>query len=150
MNTLRISAIVEFEAYLLMTMKLRVKMSQKEAQLEAKLAQQGLSIDDAQRVHDRVADVLGGEASYFRNMKKLVGADPAATSLEYSSVLWPGFHFKAIASEDGRLESARYWHTKRDLPKVDSPIGLPILEHGCHRVHRAIWSDERRPQVVVV
>ncbi|WP_245830089.1 hypothetical protein [Mycobacterium numidiamassiliense] len=109
-----------------MTMKLRVKMSHKEAELEAKLAEHGLSVDEAQRVHDRLALILGGEASYFQNTKKLMGADPAATSLEYTSVLWPGFYFKAIASEDGPLESARYWHNSRELADVESPIGLPI------------------------
>lgn len=51
--------------------------------------------------------------------------DPSAISLRYSSVLWPGYEFKANA-KDGHLESARYWHYKRELPHVDSPIGLPI------------------------
>ncbi|WP_245836030.1 hypothetical protein [Mycobacterium rhizamassiliense] len=109
-----------------MTMKLRVKMSKEEAELEAKLSEQGLSVDDAQRVHDRVADFLGGEASFFQNTKKLLGADPAASSLEFSSVLWPGFEFKVITNGGGRLESARYWHRSRDVPIVKLPIGLPI------------------------
>lgn len=122
----KVSAVVDFETYLLMTMKLRVKMSHKEAQLEAKLAEQGMSVDDAQRVHDRIAHLLGDEASYFSNMKELMGADQEATWLKYNSVLWPGFEFKATAGADGVLESARYWHTRRDLPTVNSPTELPI------------------------
>ena len=127
MNTAAVTAIVDFEVYLLMTMKLRIRMSHKEAQLEAKLAEHGFSVDDGERLHERVAEALADEASYFGNMKKLLGiADQDATSLEYSSVLWPGFDFNAIASEDGLLESARYWHTRRCSPTADSPIGLPI------------------------
>ncbi|MEE6139954.1 hypothetical protein SKC41_26955 [Mycobacterium sp. 050128] len=126
MDKLRISAITDFEVYVLMTMKLRIKMSHKETQLEAKLNEHGLSVGDAQRVHDRVANELGGATTYFQNMKSLLGVDPSAISLRYSSVLWPGFEFKANATEDGKLESARYCHYKRELPHVDSPIGLPI------------------------
>ncbi|WP_089025313.1 hypothetical protein [Mycobacterium persicum] len=110
-----------------MTMKLRIKMSHKEDQLAAKVADHGLSVDDAERIHERVAEALGDEASYFGNMKKLLGiADQDATSVEYSSILWPGFDFTAIASEDGFLESARYRHKKRNSPTAGSPIGLPI------------------------
>lgn len=53
-------------------------------------------------------------------------ADRDLISLKYSSVLWPGFEFKAIAREDGMLESARYWHTRRNSRSADSPIGLLI------------------------
>ncbi len=121
------AAIVDFEVYLLATMKLRIRMSHKEAQLEAKLAYHGLSVGDAERIHERVAVTLGDEASYFKNMKDALGFhDQDATLLEFRSVLWPEFDFKAVASEDGLLESARYWHTRRDSPVADSPIGLPI------------------------
>jgi hypothetical protein len=126
-NGSSIGATVDFEVYLLMTMKLRIKMSHKELQLEAKLAEQGLSVADAERIHERVARALGDEASYFGNMKKLLGiAEQAATSFEYSSVLWPGFSFNPTAREDGMLESARYRHTRRDSSSVDSPTQLPI------------------------
>lgn len=127
MNRLLLSPLIDFEVYLLMTMKLRIKMSHKEDQLAAKVADRGLSVDDAERIHERVAEALGDEASYFGNMKKLLGiADQDATSVEYSSILWPGFDFTAIASEDGLLESARYRHKKRISLTVGSPIGLPI------------------------
>ena len=127
MNRASVTAIVDFEVYLLMTMKLRIRMSHQEAQLKAKLAEQGFSVDDGERIHERVAEALGDEASYFGNMRKLLGiADQNATSLQHSSVLWPGFDFNAIGSKDGLLESARYWHTGRDSITADSPIGLPI------------------------
>ncbi|MGV7255022.1 hypothetical protein PJI20_01545 [Mycobacterium kansasii] len=124
MDTAGVPSIVEFEVYLLMTTKLR--MVNKDARLlQAKLAEFGLSVSDAESTHKRVGEILGDNDSYFGNMKKLLGiADNGGASLEYSSILWPGFDFKAIAGEDGVLESARYWHTRRDSGNVDSPIGL--------------------------
>ena len=60
-------------------------------------------------------------------MKKLLGvADQDSSSLEYSSVMWPGFDFNAIADDRGLLESARYWHTTRDWLSVESPAELPL------------------------
>jgi hypothetical protein len=128
MNIFPVVTIVDFEVHLLMTMKLRIRMSHQEAQVEAKLAEQNLSIDAADRIHERVAEGLGDdEASYFENMKKMLGiADQDATSVQYKSVLWPGFNFNATASEVGLLESAQYWHTTRDSSRADSPIGVPI------------------------
>lgn len=102
-------------------------MSRKQAQLEAKLAEQGLSIDDAERIHGRIAEALGDEATFFANMKKLLGIlDQGALSLEYGSILWPGFDFKAVSGAGGQLESARYWHKTRGQDRVGSPIELPI------------------------
>ncbi|VBA59736.1 hypothetical protein [Mycobacterium attenuatum] len=125
MNAASVTAIIDFEVYLLMTMKLRMSMANKEAQLEAKLAERGFSIDDGERIHQRVTEVLADEASRFENITKLLGiADQESRSLTYSSILWPGFDFNAIASEDRRLESARYWHTRRDSPSGAFPTEL--------------------------
>ncbi|KZS64626.1 hypothetical protein A4G26_27875 [Mycobacterium kansasii] len=125
MNTSSVSEILDFEVHLLMTMKIR--MVNKNAKLlENKLAEHGLSVADAQRIHERVSEALGDEASRFENMKKLLGlGGQSSKSLEYSSVLWPGFDFTATASEEGVLESARYWHTRSDSSRVDSPTELP-------------------------
>ncbi|ORV71048.1 hypothetical protein [Mycobacterium gastri] len=83
-------------------------------------------MEDAELIHERIARALGDEASRYENMKMLLGvAEQDSAALRYNSVLWPGFDFKAIAGEDGVLESARYWHTRRDSGNVDSPIGLP-------------------------
>jgi hypothetical protein len=118
---------VDFEVHLLMTMKLRIRMSHNEAELEAKLAGFQLSVANAERMHERIADALGDEAVYFANMKNFLEfAEQDATSLKYESVLWPGFTFKASADETGRLESARYWHTGRDSSGANSPLGLAI------------------------
>jgi hypothetical protein len=126
MNSGSAEAILDFEAYLLMTMKLRITMAGKVALLEAKLAEHGLSVDDAAAIHHRVTEALSDEAGRFETTKNLLGiADPASASLEYSSLLWPGFDFKAIADHDGLLESARYRRITSDSPNVDSPSELP-------------------------
>jgi hypothetical protein len=123
MNRASLAGILDYEVYLLMTMKLTI--FNEEAKLETKLSEFGLSFSDAERVYERVAETLGDEASHFENMKKLLGIDRDAPSVKYSSVLWPEFDFNAIAGKDGLLESAGYRHTRRDAPGVDSPIGLP-------------------------
>jgi hypothetical protein len=127
MNRALNRAIIDFEIYLLMTMQLRMRMSHKEAHLEAKLAENGFSVDDAARVHARIAEALGEEAVAFESLKNLLDiADPDSVSLEYSSVFWPGFEFKAVAGKDGLLDAARYWHTRHDSYDIDSPTELPI------------------------
>lgn len=126
MNMSPTSKVVNFEVYLLMTMKIRMG-SEKEAKLlQAKLGEYGLSLPDAERIYETVAKALDGEASRFENMKKLLGiTDTACATVGYTSILWPDFDFKATADKDGRLESARYWHARGHFPNVDSPAELP-------------------------
>lgn len=70
MNVSSYPVIIDFDVYLLMTMRLRMSMANKEAQLEAKLAEHGLSLEDAELIHERIARALGDEASRYENMKK--------------------------------------------------------------------------------
>lgn len=127
-NTALVPAVIDFEVYLLMTMKLRISMSHKESQLEARLAERWLSLGDAERIHEQVAEALGAEASRFENLKNLLGIpDNDARSLKYRSVLWPEFDFTAIAGEVGRLESARYRRAEAiklaSVPPLSCPSG---------------------------
>jgi hypothetical protein len=81
-------------------MKLRISMSRKEAELQAKLAEHGFSMASAKSIHERVAGALDDEAASFENLKNFLGiADQNSTTLKYSSVLWPGFDFGATAGE---------------------------------------------------
>lgn len=106
MNSGPVSATLDFEVYVLMTMKLTITMSRREAQLQVKLAQRGLSVGDAERIHGQVAEALGDESCYFSNMTSLLDLrDQAATSRQFRSVMWPGFDFTATAGDDGRLDS---------------------------------------------
>jgi len=126
MKATSVQAVIDFEVYLLMTMKLRMLMAGKESLLKAKLAEHELTIEQAMQIHERVTEALGAEASRFENMKKLLGMiGPDASSLKYSSVLWPGFDFTAVAGDDGVLDSAGYRHTRHDSLGVDSPTELP-------------------------
>ncbi|MEU9807685.1 hypothetical protein [Mycobacterium sp. NPDC050853] len=123
MNTIPVPLIIDFEVYLLMTMKIR--LVNRLPALEAKLSEFGLSVDDAQHVQARVAEALGGETSRFEGMKTFLGISQDSNLLKYASVLWPEFNFSAIADESGGLESARYIRARGDLHSGDSPAVLP-------------------------
>ncbi|RAU89692.1 hypothetical protein DQP58_26040 [Mycobacterium colombiense] len=110
-----------------MTMKIRMAMAGMQSQLETKLAEHGLTLDQASQIHKRVGEALSDDASRFQSMQQVLGiAGSEATSLGYTSVLWPGFDFKATASESGLLKTAGYRHTRRSSSTVDSPTELPI------------------------
>ncbi|WP_231993983.1 hypothetical protein [Mycobacterium sp. 852002-50816_SCH5313054-b] len=121
-----------------MTMKLRMVNKKDAKLLEATLADHRLPLAAAERIHGRVGEAPDSGTSRFASMKKLLGiADRDSTSLEYSSLLWPEFDFKATSAKDGRLESARYWHVRGHLPGVDSPAELPtwstdVTEFAAH------------------
>src|ERR1700722_12456109 len=120
-------SILEFEVYVLMTMKIRMTMSQQLPELEAKLAEHTVTLEDAERLQERIAQVINDETARFDDVKELLGiADQGSTSLKYSSVLWPEFDFTATAGDHGRLESARYWHARLKRPGAATPIGLPM------------------------
>lgn len=121
MTAIRESAIVNFEIYVLMTMKLRMSMSQNTETLHAKLAERGLSVDDGERVRDRIASALEGEASYFRNLQVLLTGTDDASALGFASVLWPDFDLKAVAAENGSPQSIKYRRVRGEVPRVESP-----------------------------
>ena len=143
------AAIVDFEVYLLMTMKPRLSLADARGLLEAKLATAGLSVDEARRVHDRIARAIGDEASAFTNMKALLDIDDEnARSLTYDSVLWPGFEFTAQAGADGSLESAGYTHTVRTPVDVDAPAELGAWSVDVHEFDERFGpavDREKRP-----
>src|SRR5437660_11645357 len=121
-----VEAVVHFEVHILMTMKLRIKMSHEEAKLEAKLAEQGISLSNAEHIHKRIAGALGDEESYFVNLKRLLGIPGQDPELRYDSIVWPGFEFRAVLGSDGCVESAQYWHSAGNPLKTGDPSEVPI------------------------
>ncbi|MDR3660918.1 MAG: hypothetical protein P4L86_11100 [Mycobacterium sp.] len=121
MNATSGNSILDFEAYLVVTTKYVVLGN--ETNLAAKLAEQGLSLEDAERIHQRIAGLFDDEPSQFECLKQLVGAaeDPNAVSLTYHSVLWPDFVFTATANNNGGLESAQYRRAAGKAQKAASP-----------------------------
>lgn len=121
MNTTPDKSILDFEAYLVVTMKYVVLGN--ETNLTAKLAEQGLSFEDAERIHRRIAPLFDDESSRFQCLKHLVGAteDPEAQSLSYHSVLWPEFVFTATAANNGGIESAQYRRATGKAQKAAAP-----------------------------
>ena len=105
-------AVVEFEVFVLMSMTLRLRLLQKSGLLQSRLAAHGLSLDDGHRISKIVAEALGDDASFFDNLKgklSIAGRDPA--SLEFESVLWPGFVFRADLTGE-----ARYHYVGQPIP----------------------------------
>lgn len=63
MNPVPNASVLEFEVYLLATMKFGMLI--REAEREAKLADYGLSIGDSERIHRRVAELLSDRSTQF-------------------------------------------------------------------------------------
>jgi hypothetical protein len=143
------AAVLDFEVYLLMTMKPRLSLADAQGLLDAKLATVGLFVDGAKRIHDRIARAIGDEASAFKNMKTLLDVDGEnASSLTYHSVLWPGFEFNAQAGADGLLESAGYSHTERTSVDVEAPTELGAWSVDIHEFDERfgpVVDREKRP-----
>ncbi|WP_234711875.1 hypothetical protein [Mycolicibacterium setense] len=118
------SGVPDFEVHQLMTMKWG--MIPKRVMIEWTLREYGVSLDDAERIHQQVAGLLEDESSRFENLKQVVGvAKNDSTSLIFSSVLWPGFEFTARRGTDGTLESARYRRAGGHVRPADSPGEQP-------------------------
>lgn len=73
MNAAPLVGALDFEVYLLVTMK--YGLINRDAVREAKLVEHGLSLSDAERIHRRVADLLNDETTQFENLRALVGAE---------------------------------------------------------------------------
>lgn len=128
MNTAPVTSVLDFEIYVLVTMKFG--MINREARIEAKLAEHKLSLDDAEAIGERIAQALGDESSFLDSLKRLLGTDTSSTSVEFSSVLWPEFDFEATADADGVVGSARYKRVRGGVPGADSPEDLSSWSMG--------------------
>ncbi|MCG7583657.1 hypothetical protein [Mycolicibacterium sp. OfavD-34-C] len=71
MNTAPFTRALDFEVYLLVTMK--YGMINQDSEREAKLAEHGLSFGDAERIHQRVADELRYASTQFAKLQALLG-----------------------------------------------------------------------------
>jgi hypothetical protein len=143
------AAVVDFEVYLLMTMKPRLSLADAQGLFDAKLAAIHLSVDEARHIHDRIVRALGDEASAFKIMKTLLDrGGQNASSLTYQSVLWPGFEFHAQAGADGLLESAGYSHTERTSVDAEAPTELGAWSVDIHEFDERFGpavDREKRP-----
>lgn len=129
MNAAAVESVLNFEVYLLVTMK--NGMLTKQNELVSKLAEHGFSLDGASRVHHRIDRLFEDESSQFDSLKRL-GVAPSASDglLTYSSVFWPEFDFSAVAGERGELVSAGYRRARGDVQSADSPLDQPTWTMG--------------------
>ncbi|GAB5895394.1 hypothetical protein OKHIL_12010 [Mycolicibacterium mageritense] len=115
---------LDFEVYLLVSMK--YGMINRDAVREAKLAERGLSVGDAEHIHLRVAEQLANRSTQFENLRTLVGAEaPEIGSLTFRGILWPDFDFTATANHDGSIDSAGYRRARGHALVVGSPTEQP-------------------------
>lgn len=129
-NPAQISAVLDFEVYVLMTMKLRLSLTSdpaKKLRLQNKLAEHSLSVADGERIYDQMTATLVDEDSFFTNLRTFLGVNTNDQQVGFSSVLWPEFDFKAAIDNKGQLQSARYWHTRKSAVRsqFDSPRDVP-------------------------
>ncbi|SLI56622.1 Uncharacterised protein [Mycobacteroides abscessus subsp. bolletii] len=120
MNVSPCSAIFDFEIYVLMTMELRLKMTNEpseRARLGNKLAEHGLTLQDGKRIHGQMTEALADEESFFANLKTFLGVNSNAAEVQFTSVLWPEFDFTASVGPDGQL-SARYHHARGSEARI--------------------------------
>lgn len=130
LNPVQISAVFNFEVYVLMTMKLRLSLTSdpvKKLRLQNKLAEHSISVADGERIYDQMTGTLVDEDSFFTNLRTFLGVNTNDQQVGFSSVLWPEFDFKATTDSTGQLQSARYWHTRKSAvrPQFCSPRDIP-------------------------
>ncbi|WP_396935531.1 hypothetical protein [Mycolicibacterium sp.] len=124
MNAVSMGSVLDFEVYLLVTMK--YGMLNREAVLEAKLAEHGLSFADAERTHGRITELLSNEATQFESLRALLGAGRQETqSLGFSGILWPDFDFTAHTSTSGAIQPAGYRRARGQAVVAESPTEQP-------------------------
>jgi hypothetical protein len=95
--------------------------------VDARLAEHGFTLDDAERIHRQIADALHYEATQFETIQRLLEVDGRqSNSLSFPSGFWPDFCFIAHADDGGVLDRARYVRGRGTISPVDSPRDLPL------------------------
>ena len=132
MNTAPFTRALDFEVYLLVTMK--YGMINQDSEREAKLAEPGLSFGDAERIHQRVADELRYASTQFAKLQALLGlrADNGNT-LSFQGILWPEFDFTATADSDGSIAAAEYRRARGEpvcaaAPTIQPPWSMDTVD----------------------
>jgi hypothetical protein len=112
-------------------MKRRLAKLGQGSYVDTRLAEQGYSVSDAERIHRDIAGALHDEALNSTACSIRRGAasrDSAALTL--NSVFWPEFEFISSAGDDGRpaARRARSWTSPRCCawhPAADIESGAP-------------------------
>ena len=103
---------------------MKLGMIHREARMEAKLADHGFTMRDAEAIAERVAQALGDEWTFFNGLTHGLAADADSASVGFTSVLWPEFDFEATRDANGVIQSARHRRVRGRAPEADSPEDL--------------------------
>lgn len=100
---------------------MKLGMINREARMEAKLADHGFTMRDAEAIAERVAQALGDEWTFFNGLTHGLAADADSASVGFTSVLWPEFDFEATRDANGVIQSARHRRVRNRAPRLILP-----------------------------
>lgn len=115
-------AVLDFEIYLLMTM--RFGLLDKRNEIEKKLSEHELSLDEGEFIHGKMKNFFNDEQYFLSNLYKCLDMQHHSP-LGFNSALWPGYDFTATTGESGRVDSAQYKRTREVSHEMQSPAELP-------------------------
>lgn len=114
--------VLDFEIYLLMTM--RFGLLDKRDEIEKKLSEHELSLEEGESIHGRMKNLFDDEQYFLSNLYKFLDIRHHSP-LSFNSMLWPGYDFAATMGESGRVDSARYRRIREVSREMQSPAELP-------------------------
>lgn len=115
------SGAIEFEIHQLLLMRCS------DSEKRDKLADFGISIQEATIISDRVHRKLHLGPEQFSNLKELIDAPSATTtSIRSRSSFWPQFDFIAESTNFGTIGPARYVRSGNMPTTVANPADFPL------------------------
>lgn len=125
MNLAADSAIVDFETYVLITMKFG--LLDKQEIIKEKLLEHGLSLAEGEEIYGRMKDCLDGDKHFFTNLCEYLDAPSQNSSFGFDSRLWLGYKFMITKDGSGSVSVARY-NCARRVPYEVGEVGQAPLE----------------------
>ncbi|MBF6205757.1 hypothetical protein IU483_16910 [Streptomyces gardneri] len=92
----------------------------------AKLEAYGVTLQEAERVADKVSRMLSLGRLQFLKLPELIGVHaPGTSTVRYASAFWPQFEFVAKGTHFGAIGDAPFRRISGSPPAVDEPTELP-------------------------
>ncbi|UAK32114.1 hypothetical protein K8O92_31110 [Nocardia asteroides] len=92
----------------------------------AKLEAYGVTLQEAERIADKVSRMLPLGRQQFLKLQELIGVHaPGASTVRCVSAFWPQFEFVAEGTDFGAIGDAQFRRISGSPPAVDEPTELP-------------------------
>lgn len=121
MDIAPVVSVLDFEIYVLVAMKFGT--INREARIEAKLADHGFTMYDAEAIAERVAQAHGDESIFFNGLTHGL-ADADSASVGFTSVLWRSSTLKLLATQTE-------WFSRRAIDVFGAEPPRLILPRIC-------------------